>query len=117
IVFRDDLEPVDGRVAVEDFGVMLRPEAEAESEKGGFFHDALRRGFAGAPERARPGGCQLLSSLPPLASHSALLSDRKPWPLQEFWPLQELEAVAHSLWPLQELTPAHLTVSSAALAE
>jgi hypothetical protein len=42
---------------------------------------------------------------PPAFSQSDALIDIQPWPLQEFCPLQELFAEAHSLWPLQEFTP------------
>jgi hypothetical protein len=31
--------------------------------------------------------------------------------LQEFWPLQEFDAVAQALWPLHELPPTHFTVA------
>jgi hypothetical protein len=38
----------------------------------------------------------------------------QPWPLQAFWPAQELEAVLQALWPLQELAPTHFTPAPAA---
>lgn len=44
------------------------------------------------------------------ALHSFLLSSKKPLPLQEFCPLQELLAVLQADWPLQELTPAQCAI-------
>jgi hypothetical protein len=39
----------------------------------------------------------------------------QPWPLQLFWPLQELLAPLQAPVPLHELAPAHLTLVSAFL--
>ena len=51
------------------------------------------------------------------ASQSALLLiSVKPWPLQEFWPLQLLLDDLHDDWPLQEFTPEHFTLPSSAAA-
>src|SRR6185312_14812744 len=50
------------------------------------------------------------------ASHSALVSSRKPIPLQPFWPLQAFLAVLQDDWPLQEFTPSHFTLPSSAAA-
>ena len=50
------------------------------------------------------------------ASHSFLVSSKKPWPLQEFMPLHALFADLQADWPLQELTPVHSTLASSALA-
>ncbi len=51
------------------------------------------------------------------ASHLAWVISRKPLPLQEFCPLQELLALLQADLPLQEFTPSHFTfASSAALA-
>jgi hypothetical protein len=33
----------------------------------------------------------------------------QPWPLQEFWPLQDDDALLQALVPLQEFTPLHFT--------
>jgi hypothetical protein len=53
-------------------------------------------------------------TLPPLATHSeALAASYQPWPLHEFFPLHEDEAVLQALVPLHEFTPAHLTLSCA----
>ena len=41
------------------------------------------------------------------AAHSFWVSSLNPWPLQEFWPLQELVVDLQADCPLQELTPAH----------
>jgi hypothetical protein len=58
---------------------------------------------------------QPLITVPPAAVQaSALDCSSHPWPLQEFWPLQELLAVLQELWPLQALMPAHLTLSALA---
>jgi hypothetical protein len=35
----------------------------------------------------------------------------KPWPLHEFWPLQELVACLHEPWPLQDDECMHLTAA------
>jgi hypothetical protein len=40
----------------------------------------------------------------------------KPWPLQEFWPLQLFFADLHDDMPLQELAPVHFTLPSSAAA-
>jgi hypothetical protein len=51
------------------------------------------------------------------ASQSALLPVIvKPWPLQEFWPLQLLWDDLHDDRPLQELAPSHFTLPSSAAA-
>src|SRR4249920_1498188 len=56
-----------------------------------------------------------VTTSPPASVHSlADLALTQPWPLQLFWPLQELLAVAHSLVPLQLLVPEHFTFASAA---
>jgi hypothetical protein len=53
-------------------------------------------------------------ALPPIVVHSpASLVLTQPWPLQAFWPLQELVAVLQALWPLQLLAPTHFTPSAA----
>jgi hypothetical protein len=41
----------------------------------------------------------------------------QPWPLQEFWPLQDDEAVLQALVPLHELTPEHFTPACAGAAK
>ena len=46
------------------------------------------------------------------ASHCFWVSSLNPWPLQEFWPLQELFADLQADWPLQALTPVHCTLAS-----
>jgi hypothetical protein len=43
---------------------------------------------------------------------SALDCSTQPWPLQAFWPLQELLADLQALWPLQALIPAQCTLSA-----
>jgi hypothetical protein len=48
------------------------------------------------------------------ASHSALVFDTQPVPLQLFMPLQLFFADLHSDVPLQELTPAQCTVAASA---
>src|SRR5262245_61513194 len=50
------------------------------------------------------------------ASHSALVSSRKPAPLQAFWPLQAFLADLQADWPLQAFTPSHFTLPSSAAA-
>jgi hypothetical protein len=56
-----------------------------------------------------------LITVPPAAVQaSALDCSTQPWPLQAFWPLQELLAVLHALWPLQALMPEHWTLSALA---
>jgi hypothetical protein len=49
--------------------------------------------------------CAYSVILPFLALHSAAVVATKPWPLQEFWPLQAFSAVLQSDWPLQLLMP------------
>src|SRR5258705_12098908 len=44
--------------------------------------------------------------------HSSGVRETKPWPLQAFWPLQELFALLHSLWPLHALPPLQATFAS-----
>src|SRR4051812_23819526 len=85
-------------------------------------------GVAGAaPDRngrsCRPGarrrGTQFLPAFfvcACAASHSALVSSRKPAPLQEFSPLQEFLALLQADWPLQAFTPSHFTLPSSAAA-
>src|ERR1700709_590982 len=51
---------------------------------------------------------QLLTYAPPVALHLASDIIAKPWPLQAFWPLQELAPPLQALWPLQALAPMHL---------
>ena len=48
------------------------------------------------------------------ASQSFWVSSLNPWPLQEFWPLQELLADLQADCPLQELTPVQCTLASSA---
>ena len=50
------------------------------------------------------------------ASQSFWVSSLNPWPLQEFWPLQELLADLQADCPLQELTPVQCTLASSACA-
>jgi len=58
---------------------------------------------------------QPLITVPPAAVQaSALDCSTQPWPLQAFWPAQELLAVLQELWPLQALMPAHCTPSALA---
>src|SRR5205814_4308159 len=68
------------------------------------------------PASERPGARarDYLTTVPPAALHSSAVFLTQPWPLQEFWALQVLLAVAQSDEPLQLLTPAHLTVPSSA---
>jgi hypothetical protein len=51
------------------------------------------------------------------ASHCFWVSSLNPWPLHEFWPLQELLADLQADCPLQALTPVHCTLASSAEAE
>src|SRR5437868_3731163 len=54
-------------------------------------------------------------TLPPLLVQPAASEvSVQPWPLQEFWPLQDDEAVLQALVPLQELMPPHFTLSACA---
>src|SRR4029077_4241266 len=46
------------------------------------------------------------------AAHSFLLISRKPWPLQEFSPLQALWALLQADWPLHAFTPAQWILAS-----
>ena len=62
------------------------------------------------------GRDQLSMTVPPLASHSALVSEMKPWPLQLFMPAQSFDAVLHSPWPLHEFAPAQWILASSAAA-
>jgi hypothetical protein len=58
---------------------------------------------------------QPLMTVPPAAVQaSALDCSTQPWPLQAFWPLQELLADLQELWPLQALMPAQWTLSALA---
>jgi hypothetical protein len=58
---------------------------------------------------------QPLITVPPAAVQaSALDCSTQPWPLQAFWPLQELLADLQALWPLQALMPAQCTLSALA---
>src|SRR5262249_50575079 len=77
-----------------------------------------RAGARQAPTRCR-GGHQVLPAFfacACAASHSALVSSRKPAPLQAFWPLQEFLADLRADWPLQAFTPSHFTLPSSAAA-
>src|ERR1700730_16352717 len=75
---------------------------------------ALQRRY---PASILTGIAYLPAALALAASHFAWVISTKPWPLQEFWPLQELFADLQAECPLQEFTPSHLTLaSSAALA-
>jgi hypothetical protein len=61
---------------------------------------------------------QPLITVPPAAVQaSALDCSTQPWPLQAFWPLQELLADLQALWPLQALMPAQWTLSALAGAD
>src|SRR5437763_3676 len=81
--------PRDGSDATQAYirkpGAMADPGAAAPG--------APRAGSA--PAR---GGCYLpsLFIFSFAAAHSFLLISRKPWPLQEFWPLQALLALLHA---------------------
>jgi len=58
---------------------------------------------------------QPLITVPPAAVQaSALDCSTQPWPLQAFWPLQELLADLQALWPLQALMPEQWTLSALA---
>ena len=57
---------------------------------------------------------QAASHSPPASVQAASVVMVQPSPLQAFWPLQEVDAVAHSLVPLQELPPTHLPCASPA---
>jgi hypothetical protein len=62
------------------------------------------------------GKPQPLFALAFAASQLALVISTKPWPLQEFMPLQEFLADLQEDCPLQEFTPVHLIFASSALA-
>jgi hypothetical protein len=66
------------------------------------------------PPRSKRRGNRSYFAFAFAASQSALLNDKKPLPLQEFWPWQLLVAVLHADWPLQPLTPSHFTFAASA---
>src|ERR1700761_3238516 len=76
----------------------------------------LGRDTRGCEDPHPSTGWSYLPALALAASHLAWVISTKPWPLQEFWPLQELLALLQADLPLQELTPSHLTLASSALA-
>src|SRR4029434_3508659 len=51
---------------------------------------------------------QPLTYLAPKAATRVSETAEKPWPLQPFWPLQELAEPLQALWPLQALPAMHL---------
>ena len=56
---------------------------------------------------------QPLTYLAPKAAHCFSETAEKPWPLQPFWPLQELAEPLQALWPLQALPAMHLPAALA----
>ncbi len=65
-----------------------------------------QQGGAGRFSAPGPPALRLLrGSLGFRGSHSALVMDTQPWPLQLFMPLQLFFADLHSDVPLQEFTP------------
>src|SRR6516162_3420731 len=134
VVLRERLEPVDVRALRQDGLVVIDPESQAKAERRTDEHLEPRSGRAplndarrcseAAPrclsprkQAARFPCWVYFAAFALAASHCALVISRKPLPLQEFWPLQELLADLQAECPLQEFTPSHLTLpSSAALA-
>jgi hypothetical protein len=90
-----------------DFVTFLAPEAP-----GGSPHE---RGITRAAMAIRSEIDQFFLAL--AASHCFWVSSLNPWPLHEFWPLQELLADLQADCPLQTLTPVHWTLASSAEAE
>ena len=76
--------------------LIRRPGAMADH---GPLHRAHRAPGARRERAGAPWGGRYLPSLfifSFAAAHSFLLISRKPWPLQEFWPLQALLALLHA---------------------
>jgi hypothetical protein len=71
---------------------------------------AIIRSHSRRPVRFSIGFGDYCITLPPWALQLTTSVDSvQPWPLQEFWPLQDDDAVLQALVPLHELTPLHFT--------
>src|SRR4051812_19331055 len=92
--------------------------ARGTSQAGGIRRHRTAGLAVGPGSGTSPSGHQFLAFLACAcaASHSALVSSRKPAPLHAFWPLQEFLAVLQADWPLQAFTPSHFTCPSSAAA-
>ena len=123
-VFGDDFDKIDRnrRLAVEEVGIMLAAQAEAEAVKRcDLCHlwrackgddDPARAGVGGrcrtpGRQRVRAGlsGQPRSPITPPFLRHLPASMALKPWPLHSFWPLQACSDVAQSAWTLQLLVP------------
>src|ERR1700760_2364094 len=78
--------------------------------------DQAGTAMRGVHGRPRPTSLQPFLAFAFAAEHSALDISTKPWPLQEFMPLQEFLADLQEDCPLHEFTPVHCTFASSALA-
>ena len=91
-ILAGDLEPAHLGPGLDNLGVMRRAQSEPEAER--------------IPHRPAVGAAYFDIDCDCLAfSQSCGVNSLKPWPLQEFCPLQEFFADAQSLLPLQLLTP------------
>jgi hypothetical protein len=82
----------------------LKPRRFPASSRAWLNCAIAARGLGGTPHGdGTPRTDQFFFAL--AASHSFWVSSLNPWPLQEFWPLQELVADLQADWPLQAFTP------------